>query len=130
MSVFKRRSGNGHKWYVYVVLPNGERYRKVVGSKKQAKQVERKIQDEIAEGKWEIRRTEDILFSDLVWEYFEYIEANNAASTLKIRKYRVEAHFLSYFGDMPLGRITSQMIDGYKADRVKEGATPNTIRVG
>lgn len=31
-----------------------------VGTKKQAEQVERKIQAEIAEDKWEIRRTEDI----------------------------------------------------------------------
>ena len=127
MSVFRRKSGNGYKWYVYVVLPNGARYRKVVGTKKQVEQVERKIQDEITEGKWDIRRFEDALFSDMVWEYFDYIETNNAASTAKIRKYRIEAHLLPYFGYTSLNQITTQMIDGYKADGISEGASPNTI---
>ena len=127
MSVYRRKYGSKYKWYVYLVLPDRDRYRRVVGTKKQVEQVERKIQAEIAEDKWEIRRSEDIPFSDLVGEYLEYIKANNAASTAKIRKYRIESHLLPFFGNIPLSQITPQMVDKYKASRVKESASSNTI---
>ncbi len=69
-----------YKWYVYVVLPNGDRYRGgAVGTKKQAEQVERKIQAEIAEDKWEIRRTEDIPLRDVQ----ELMEHRSLETTLQ-----------------------------------------------
>ena len=39
MSVYKRKFGTETKWCVYITFPNGKRYRKVVGTKKQAEEV-------------------------------------------------------------------------------------------
>ena len=81
MPVRKRKFKNGAKWCVDVMLPNGKRYRRVVGTKKQAERALRKLQSEIVDGKWDIRETEDVLFCSLAKEYLEYAEANKSAST-------------------------------------------------
>ncbi|MFC1717777.1 tyrosine-type recombinase/integrase [Candidatus Poribacteria bacterium] len=127
MPIYKRRFRAGYKWCVYVILPNGRRYRRVIGTKKQAEQVHKKIESEIVTGKWHIREIEDVPFSALVEEYLEYVNTNRAASTAKIRKYRIEAHLLPYFGDTPISQITPQMVDNYKTSRVKKKASPNTV---
>ncbi len=106
---------------------NGRRYRKVIGTKKQAEKVQKKLEAEIAEGKWDVRGTEDIPFSQLVDEYLEFIKLNKAVSTSKIRKYRIEAHLQPYFKDVTLSQITPQMVDNYKALRLRVGASPNTV---
>ena len=41
MSVYKRRFKNGYKWCVYLILPDGSKFRKVIGTKKEAEKVER-----------------------------------------------------------------------------------------
>ncbi len=127
MSVYKRRYKKGDRWCVYITYPDGRRYRRTVGTKKEAEKVEQKLRSEMVAGRWDIHETEDVLFSDLIQEYFEYAQANNAASTSSIKIYRMEAHLVPYFGDMLLSRITPQMVDSYKTARIREGASPNTV---
>ncbi|MFC1715350.1 tyrosine-type recombinase/integrase [Candidatus Poribacteria bacterium] len=127
MSVYKRKREKGARWYVYLVLPDGSKFRKSVGTKKEAEKVEQKLKSEIAAGKWGIQDTEDIPFSVLAKEYFIYAEDNKAKSTSTINKYRIEAHLIPYFGNTLLSRITPQMVDDYKSLRIKAGASPNTI---
>ena len=127
MPIRKRQFKTGAKWCVDVMLPNGRRYKRVVGTKKQAEQVQKKLEAEIVTGKWHIREAEDIPFSTLVEDYLEYVNANRATSTAEIKKYRIEAHLLPYFEDTLLSQITPQMVDSYKAARVKDGVSPNTI---
>ena len=67
MSVYKR----GNRWYVYVTFPDGSRYRKSVGTKRQADQIEKQLKAQVVQGKWDIFETEDVLFSDLVVEYLD-----------------------------------------------------------
>ena len=106
MPIRKRQFKMGAKWCVDVMLPNGRRYRRVVGTKKQAEQVQKKIEAEIVTEKWHIREAEDIPFSTLFEDYLEYVNANRAASTAVVKKYRIEAHLLPYFEDMLLSQIT------------------------
>lgn len=127
MSVRKRKFKKGVRWFVDIALPNGERYRKMVGTKKQAELVQRKIEAEIVAGEWDIRESEDIRFSDLVQEYLEYAMTSKAKSTCKTDKYRIAAHLMPYFGDILLKDITVQMVDRYKALRIEEGAAAHTI---
>jgi len=127
MPIRKREFKNGAKWCVDVMLPNGKRYRRVVGVKKQAEQVQKKIESEIVEGKWDIRGMEDVPFYDLVSKYLEYTKANKSYGTYYCDKYRIRAHLLSYFGDMPITQISQQMLDDYKSVRIKEGASNNTV---
>lgn len=127
MTVRKRDGKRGIKWFVDVLLPNGERYRRVVGSKKQAEQIHRQVELEIVEGKWNLRKSEGILFSDLVKEYLEYAMTSKAKSTYEIDTYRINAHLLPYFGHIILSDITVQMVDKYKAKRIKDNASTSTI---
>jgi len=127
LSVRKRNTGIGIRWYVDILLPNGKRYRKVVGSKKQADQVHKKIESEIVSGKWELRESEEIRFCDLVDEYLDYAVGNKAKSTYEIDRYRINAHLLPYFGDIPVKEITIHMVDRYKTMRIKDEASPSTI---
>ena len=122
MAVRKR----GKRWFVDVYLRDGKRYRKIVGTKKQADEAERRKINEIAEGKWALR-DKDMTFSELLPEYFEYSKASKAKSTYSNDKYRIEAHLLPYFGDTSLKEIAPQMLDKYKAKRVREEASNNTV---
>ena len=127
MSIYKRKFGTETKWCVYVTFPNGKRYRKVVGTKKQAEEVHRKLKNELIEGKWELWENEDVMFSDLAMEYLEYAEANKAVSTFRSDKYRVKGHLLPYFSNTTLSQITPQMVESYKQERLREGVSQNTV---
>ena len=122
MAVRKR----GNKWFVDVYLPNGDRYRKIVGTKRQAEEVEKRIEIKILEGKWTLRNKE-MTFGELLPEYFEYSKAAKAKSTYSNDKYRIEAHLLPYFGGTSLKEISPQMLDKYKAKRIREEASNNTV---
>ncbi len=123
MPIRKRKFKTGAKWCVDVMLPNGKRYRRVIGTRKQAEHVQKRLESEIVEGKWDIRLQEDIPFNALVMKYAEYSEASKSESTVQADECRTESQLIPYFGDTPLSQITSQMIDSYKAMRVQQGAS-------
>jgi len=127
MPIYKRHFKTGDKWCVYVRLPNGKRYRRVIGAKKQAEQIQKKLESEIVEGKWDIREKDEMSFSDFLKRYFEYIQANKAKTTVYCDTYRIKAHLLPYFSDIPIQLITARMVDDYKSMRIDEGASPNTV---
>jgi integrase len=126
MPVRKRKFKNGEKWCVDVMLPNGRRYRKVIGTKKQAEKVQKKIEAEIVEGKWDVRDAEDITFSQLAGKYVGYTTANKAKSTSTGDKIRIEANLKPYFGNKSLSQITPQMVDNYKIMRSSDGISPRS----
>jgi len=128
MSIRKRELKSGTRYYVDVLFPNGNRYRKTIGSsKRQAEQVHKRLESEIVEGKWTIRETDDVPFSTLLTEYLEYALASKAASTYNADKYRIKSHLLPYFGEISVKKITPQMVDDYKTKRVQDGAAPKTV---
>ena len=121
--MFKR----GSKWYVYITFPDGKRFRKSVGTKKQAEQVLHSMQSKLVQGKWGLLQHGDILFSELVDEYLEYAAVTNAKNTVRSDKSRIQNHLLPFFGDMVLREITVQAVDRYKAKRVREDGSVKTI---
>ena len=98
MPIRKRKFKTGTKWCVDVMLPNGKRYRRVIGTRKQAEHVQKKLESEIVEGKWDIRLQEDIPFNALA---MEYAEASKSASKVRADGCRTESHLMPYFGDTP-----------------------------
>ena len=116
----------GKTWSVDVYFPNGERYRKTVGKKKEAQEEEKRLIAEIVMGTWALR-DKDMTFSELLDEYFEYSEASKAESTHTNDKYRIEAHLEPYFGEYILRDITPKMIDTYKKMRVRERTPDNKV---
>ncbi|MFC1718866.1 tyrosine-type recombinase/integrase [Candidatus Poribacteria bacterium] len=126
MSVRKRETQNGPRWFVDIFLPNGTRFRKTVGTKREAEEVHRRMTAEIVQGEWGIRETKDITFRALAKEYLEYAEANKAPKTYSVDKSRINGHLVPYFGNTPVKRITPLMIDRYKRMRGKH-VTASTV---
>jgi len=89
MSVRKREFKEKTRWFVDIMYPNGKRFRKIVGTKKEADHVHRQIEAEIIQGKWDTRGTEDIqeiediTFLFLAEKYLEYSKANKGPNTFK-----------------------------------------------
>ena len=127
MSVYKRTFKNGDKWCVYLILPDGSKFRKAIGTKKEAEKVEQQLKSQLIAGKWNLQENIDTLFSVLVNDYLEYAKTNKAESTYRNDKCRIEAHLLPYFGDMILVQVTPQILESYKRERLEQGASPNTV---
>ena len=71
MPIRKRQFKTGAKWCVDVMLPNGRRYRRVGGAKKQTEQVQKKLEAEIVTGRWHIRETENSPYAHLSKDHFK-----------------------------------------------------------
>ena len=127
MSIYKRRYKNGYKWYVYLLLPDGSKFRKVVGTKKEAEKVEQKLRNEMVAGKWDLWERQGVLFDGLVEEYLEYAESSKSKSAYTCDKSRLLRHILPYFDKTPVDRVTAQMVDSYKTMRMRQKAAPKTI---
>ena len=127
MSIYRRKYKNGYKWYVYLILPDETKFRKVVGTKKEAEKVEQKLRSEMVAGKWDLWERQEILFNGLVEEYLEYAENSKSKSAYTCDKSRILRHLLPYFDKIPADRITAQMVDSYKVMRMKQKAAPKTI---
>ena len=111
MSVYRREFKHGDRWCVYLTFKDGTRYRKVVGTKKEAEKVEQKLRSEMVAGRWDLWEKQEVLFSDLVIEYLEHAQMNKAASTFRVDKYKIEGRLLPYFKHIPIDQITPQMLD-------------------
>jgi len=128
LSVRKRKTPNNTiTWIVDIALPNGERFRKHVRSKKQADLLHQKITSEIFEGKWDIHEQKMITFRELTPHYLDYCRINKSESTYRCDKCRIESHLVPYFGDMLLSQITPQMVEAYKSMRIHDKAAAKTI---
>jgi site-specific recombinase XerD len=108
-------------------MPDGSRYRETVGTKKQAEKVHQRIEADIISGRWKLQRPKDILFRDFLKKYLEDAMGHKAQSTREIDTYRIDKHLLPYFGKVLVKDITVQMVDRYKAERIKADAEPATI---
>ena len=123
MSIFKM----GSNWYVYITFPDGTRYRKKAGTKRQAQQREHQIKAQALQGKWDIFLMEDVRFNILVEKYLRDAEVSKSRSTFVADRSRIDKHLIPVFGKMMVRRITTQKVDEYKAKRVHEGAAPKTV---
>jgi len=127
MSIYKRNFKHGDRWCVYLTFKDGRRHRKVVGTKKEAEQVEQKLRSEMVAGRWDLWEKQEVLYSDLVTEYLEYAETSKSKSAFTSDRSRINKHLLPYFRHTPLDQLTAQMVDAYKSMRVRQKAAPKTI---
>lgn len=123
MAVRKR----GDSWY-YDITMRGKRYRGVIPearTKQQAKRVERKICDEIWEGKYGESQCK-VKFSEFAnGDYKDWISANkrSAQSDFSFLKTLV-----SFFGNMTLGNIKQIHVERFKQERMKAPVYGDRIR--
>ena len=84
MPVRKREFKNGVKWAVDVKLPNGKRYRKVIGTKKQAEKVQKKLEAEIVEGLMDVKELMGHQSFEMTLQYAHLSEEHVKRQVLKL----------------------------------------------
>ncbi len=123
MGVYKK----GNNWYIDYYY-KGKRKRKKVGpSKKLAQQVLKDVQVKIARGEYlGVYEDKKVPFKDFAQRYLEFSKTNKAPSTH--RRDRVSmASLVPAFGEKYLYEISPQMVEEYKAKRLREDVTPATV---
>jgi len=58
----------------------------------------------------------------------EYVLPNNKYSERRIKKYTLRSSLVPFFGRMPIKDIKSYHVEQFKAQKVKEGLSPKTIK--
>lgn len=109
------------------IYRNGRRFRRTVGTKREADLVQAQLKADIRAKKWGLESDRPMKFRDLVKLYLEYTELNKAASTHRNDKYRIEANLVPYFGRMLISEIEAADVEKYKQKRLREDVTRNTI---
>lgn len=51
-----------------------------------------------------------------------------AETTEETRWYSVKKHILSYFGNISMDKITTQMLDEFYNDKLDEGLSPKSVK--
>ena len=109
MAITKRTNKKGVAWSVDIYV-DGKRYRRTVGTKRQAELVEARLKAKVSQAKWGIQQAEEITFRELVKRYLDYTAVNKAASTHRNDQYRIEANLLPFFGDHGFGWRTKCVV--------------------
>lgn len=116
------RREKGH--YVIDYYYQGKRRREVAGTnKREAENFLAKRKTEILEGKFNIKRTEKVRFSDFAATYMEHSKANKRSWD---RDRTLLINLLPVFGAKTLDSITSLMIEEYKQQRLRK-VKPGTV---
>jgi len=117
----------GKNWYIDYYV-KGRRKRKKIGpSKKLAMQVLKDVQLKIAKGEYlGVYEEKKIPFEKYAEQYLDYSKANKARSTYQRHDRNNIAHLVSFFKNRYIFEITPQMIEKYKAMRLKK-VSPATV---
>lgn len=126
MSVRKRADRDS--WMVDVVV-NGTRMRESRKTKKEALAREKELIAQDVTGTFPQTRPLEIRFRDLAKQYLEYSEVNKAEKTYREDMWRINAHFLPFFGSHKLAAINGQLVERYKAKRLRDGVSARTINI-
>jgi len=126
MPVYKYNGKRGTSYYI-VYAVNGKRRQETIGKdKKLAEAVLHKRLTEIAENKYlDIKREEKITFEDFAQHYLEiYCKPNHRTFKFDINSIKTLKRF---FAKKHLYEITSEDIEKFKAERIKDGVTVATV---
>lgn len=126
MPVYAYKGKRGVSYYI-VYSVNGKRRQETVGKdKKLAEAVLHKRLTEIAENKYlDIKREEKIKFEDFAEHYLEiYCKPNHRSFKFDINSIKTLKRF---FINKYLYEVTSEDVEKFKAERIKEGVTAATV---
>ena len=123
MAIRKR----GSKYFVDVTLPNGERVRTMVGTKKQADAVERQLTADVVNGKLPAQPVDDIAFADFMPLYMEYARANKAKNTSEMEQQVLRGRIGPCFGHRLISQVDGRDVERYKVKRQKDGVGAQSI---
>lgn len=67
-------------------------------------------------------------FAQFAWKWHEsYVVPNNKHSEQRAKKYILQSSLIPFFGKLPIEQITTQHLEKYKAQSLKEGIARKTI---
>jgi site-specific recombinase XerD len=117
-----------HNSYFAVFSINGTRKWIKIGKvdKKQVKKILKTLEVEYAKDKLHLLEIKQISLYEYIEDYLRYTKANKASSTTR-RELDVIKSISSYFGNIPLSNINTQMIESYKAERLENGLKPTGV---
>ena len=112
------------KYYKIYFIYGGKRIKRSLktGSKKIALQIQRKIEDDLALGLFNIRNYSPHLqksLSEFIEEVVQYAKINKSSSTV-MREERILKNFFKFVGDVPIQTIKSKIIEAYKKYLLQE----------
>lgn len=123
-----------NRWYVdfrveYI------RYRKPSpeNTKAGAEAYETTLRQKLARGE-QIDRLVDVskqnyTFEQFAWKWFEdYVMSNNKFSEQRAKKGVLTLHLIPFFGRLSPGEITTHHVEQFKAQQIKSGVSPKTLR--
>lgn len=127
----KRKGGEAYR--ISFSHPKTKKYvRRIVHcSRAEAEKIRKRIEADIAFGKFNIETNRDSLFhwSDLKERYLDYSKRNKASTTFE-REQSVLSTFAKFLGsDLPLKSIATVIFEKYKEHRSREGRKPATISI-
>ena len=121
-----RKNSNGWYFRMRVKDENGNsKIKRFSGfkTKTEAKKVYLKYKSE------PYRETSNELFRNLVTKWFDTIYKGTVAeTTAETRWYSIRKHILPHFGNIPINKITTKMIDDFYYKKLGEGLSPKTIK--
>ncbi|MCX6714768.1 MAG: site-specific integrase [Candidatus Uhrbacteria bacterium] len=67
-------------------------------------------------------------FSEFAAEWFRtYVQTNNKPSEQRTKMLNLKNHLLPFFGRLPLKKISSSLVEQYKAKKLSENLSPKTV---
>ncbi|HXG31275.1 MAG TPA: tyrosine-type recombinase/integrase, partial [Thermodesulfobacteriota bacterium] len=117
-----------HGAYFAVFSVSGKKIWRKIGKvdKKEAKRILKQLELEFEKDRLNIHEIKHITLFDYIERYMEYCLTNKAPGSYN-RELKVMKPLKAFFGNIPLTKIDTQMIESYKAKRVHEGLKPRSV---
>lgn len=124
MAIYKVKGKKGDRWYIDF-YNEGQRIRKVLGSKKDAEHTLTLLEADSLRGELYLIKKSDMSFKELTEKYLEYGETNGKRS-LERDEYSIKA-LMDRFQYMKITQINPLLIEDYKKKRQDEKRKSGTI---
>lgn len=117
-----------HGSYYGVFTKAGRKHWVRIGrvDKQNARKILRQLEVEYAKDRLNLTEEKPITLFEFLDKYLDYTKANKAQSTYK-RELQILKHIREYFGNVFLRKITNHMVEGYKAERLKDDVTNSGV---
>jgi integrase len=128
-AVYKRRTSRGIIYGVDYRLPSGRRIREIVSAdKKQAQQILAQRMADVVSGRHGLPVSRGHTVRLEAQEWLRIHGPMIGPRTRESYEMAFRCHLLPYFGDTPLGQVSSQQILAYRAARLEESERLEKIR--
>lgn len=131
------RQTNGDGVYTVNIMVDGQRIHRVIGresdgtTRTQAEEFIEKIRQDAKAGRLNLPKGRKLALSfvEAAKKYLVKLD-EEGGKDLKMKRYRLNMHLNSFFGNTPLSRISTFDIERYKKQRLEENAQHNIAKNG